>query len=92
RLDDWTPKLKMDPKLMEFMDPDREDYELVRQVRAASGEPDLDDYTSDGIAGINDPREADPELYRARFEERVQFYVDFIELWKTIPLPPAFEE
>jgi len=92
RLDDWTPKLKLDPKLMEFMNPDRDDYELVRQVRAACGEPDLDDYTSDGIAGINDPREADPELYRARFEERVQFYVDFIELWKTIPLPPAFKE
>ncbi|UCD45213.1 MAG: creatininase family protein [Candidatus Bathyarchaeota archaeon] len=90
RLEGWTPKFSIDPKLREFMDPDRPDYELVRQIRAASSEPDLDDYTSDGIAGINDPREADPEFYRKRFEERVQFYVDFIELWKTIPVPMVF--
>jgi len=90
RLEGWTPKFSIDPKLREFMDPDRPDYELVRQIRAASSEPDLDDYTSDGITGVSDPREADPEFYRKRFEERVQFYVDFIELWKTIPVPPAF--
>jgi len=90
RLEDWTPKLKLDPKLREYMDPDREDYELVSQIRAACGEKDLDDYTSDGIAGINDPREADPEFYRKRFEERVKFFVDFINLWKTIQTPSGY--
>jgi len=90
RLEDWTPKLKLDPKLREYMDPDREDYELVSQIRAACSEKDLDNYTSDGIAGINDPREADPEFYRKRFEERVKFFVDFINLWKTIQTPPGY--
>ena len=90
RLEDWTPKLKLDPQLKEYMNPDRPDYELVSQIRAACGEKDLDDYTSDGIAGTNDPRDADPEFYRKRYEERVQFYVDFINLWKTIPTPPGY--
>jgi creatinine amidohydrolase/Fe(II)-dependent formamide hydrolase-like protein len=92
RLEGWTPKMKLDPKLRDFMDPNRDDYELVSQVKAACGEPNLADYTSDGIAGINDPRDADPELYKKRFDERVQFYVDFINLWKTIDLPPAYRD
>ena len=90
--EDWEPSLSIDPRLREFMDPDREDYELVSQVRAACGEPDTDDFSSDGIYGVNDPRDADPEQYGRRFEERVKFFVDFIKLWKTIPVPPAFRE
>ena len=74
------------------MDPDREDYELVSQVRSACGQPDTDDFSSDGIYGLNDPRDADPEEYKERFEERVQFFVDFIELWKSIPVPPAYKD
>lgn len=92
RLEDWEPTLKIDPKLMDFMDPDREDYELVSQVRAACGEPDTDDFTSSGVYGINDPRTADPDEYKQRFEERVQFFVDFINLWKSIPVPPAYSD
>jgi creatinine amidohydrolase len=90
--DGWRPSLSIDPRLMEFMDPDREDYELVSQVRGASGEPDTDDFSTDGIYGTNDPRDADPEEYSKRFEERVNFFVDFINLWKTIPVPPAFRD
>ena len=90
--EDWGPSLSIDPKLREFMDPDRDDYELVSQVRAACGEPDTDDFSSDGIYGTNDPRDADPEQYGRRFEERIQFFVDFINIWKTIPIPPAFKE
>ena len=75
---------------MEFMDPDRGDYELVSQVRAACTEPDTDDFTPSGVYGTNDPRTADVEEAKRRFEERAQFLVDFINLWKTIPVPPAF--
>ena len=90
RLEGWEPALRLDPKLMEFMDPDREDYELVSQVRAACTEPDTDDFTPSGVYGTNDPRTADVEEAKRRFEERAQFLVDFINLWKTIPVPPAF--
>lgn len=90
--DGWRPSLSIDPRLMEFMDPDREDFELVSQVRGACGEPDTDDFSTDGIYGTNDPRDADPEEYSKRFEERVNFFVDFINLWKTIPIPPAFRD
>ena len=38
-LEDWEPALKMHPKLFEFMDPDREDFELVSQVRNATMPP-----------------------------------------------------
>ena len=92
RLEDWEPALKMHPKLYEFMDPDREDFELVSQVRSATMPPVNIDFTSTGVYGTNDPRTADPEEGRTRFEERVGFFVDFINLWKTIPVPDAFKD
>ncbi len=92
RLEGWESTLKLDPKLMEFMNPDREDYELVNQVFTASLEPDTDDFTSSGQYATTDPRTADPEEGRRSAEEGVQFLVDFINLWKTIPLPPAYRD
>jgi len=92
RLENWEPVLKMDPKLYEFMDPDREDFELVSQVRNATMPPVNIDFTSTGVYGTNDPRTADPDEFRARFEERVGFFVDFINIWKTIPVPDAFKD
>lgn len=89
-LDGWEVTLKKHPQLMKYLDPDREDYELVRQVFAASGEPNTDDFTSSGVYGKNDPRDADADEIRVRFEERVEFIVEFIKLWKTIPTPKAF--
>jgi len=64
---------------------------MVSQVFRACIEPNTDDFTSSGVWGKNDPREADPEEAKARFEEKVSFLVDFIRVWKTIPIPPAFE-
>jgi creatinine amidohydrolase len=90
RLKDWTPTLAINPKLMEYMNPDRPDFEVVSQVRAACGEPDTDDFTSSGIYGVNDPRTSDVEEAKRRFEERVKFFTDFITEWKKIPIPPAY--
>jgi len=92
RLKGWKSTLWMHPKLMEFLDPDREDYELVSQVFRTCVEPDTIDFTSSGVFGTSDPGEADPEEAKTRFEEKVSFLVDFIRIWKTIPLPPAFED
>ena len=83
---------RMHPKLYEFMDPDREDFELVSQVRNATMQPMNIDFTSTGVYGTNDPRNADPEEFNIRFEERVSFFVDFIKIWKTIPVPNAFKK
>ena len=72
------------------MDPDREDYELVSHVFTACLEPDTDDFTSSGQYAVTDPRTADPEEAKQASEEGVQFLVDFINLWGTIPVPPAY--
>jgi len=92
RLEDWEVTLKMDPKLIEFLNPDRGDYELVSQIFRACVEPDTNDFTASGVYGKNDPREGDPYEARARFEEKVNFMVEFIRVWKTIPLPEAFQD
>jgi len=92
RLENWKPTLKMDEKIKEFLNPERPDYEIVRQVFAASTEPDTDDFSEDGIYGLNDPREADVEEAEKRYEERVQFLAAFIEAWKRTPIPPAFRD
>jgi len=92
RLEGWEPTLEIDEKLREFLNPDRPDYELVSQVYAACTQPNTCDFNSSGVYGLNDPREADVEEARKRHEERVQFLVDFINLWKKIPLPPAFKD
>jgi creatinine amidohydrolase/Fe(II)-dependent formamide hydrolase-like protein len=76
---------------MKFLDPDRKDYEVVSQVYSACGQPDTDDFTSSGVYGKNDPRDADAEEAKKRFEERVGFVAEFIRVWKTIPTPKAFQ-
>jgi creatinine amidohydrolase len=91
RLKNWKPALKMYPKLFEYMDPDREDFELVSQVRSACMPPVNIDFTSTGIYGINDPRTASAEEGEKRFKERVEFFVKFIETWKTVPVPNSFK-
>lgn len=90
RLKGWKPTLNMHPDLIGFLNPERSDYELASQVFRACTEPDTRDFTSSGVYGKNDPGDADPEEARIRFEEKVTFIVDFINMWKTIPLPPAF--
>jgi creatinine amidohydrolase len=92
RLKNWEPTLQVHPKLMEFLNPDRKDYQLVSQIFRACVEPRTHDFTSSGVFGKNDPREADPEEARTRFEERVHFMVEFIRVWKTIPVPEAFRD
>jgi hypothetical protein len=42
------------------------------------------------VYGNNDPRDADIEEATARFDEKVNFVVDFIRMWKAVPIPPAF--
>jgi len=92
RLEGWKSTLRMDPKLLEFLDPDREDYELVSQVFRACVEPQTDNFTSSGVYGTNDPGDADAEEARKRFEDKVDFVVEFIKIWKTIPNPAAFRD
>ena len=92
RLEGWEPALEMHPMLFEFMNPDREDFEVVSQVRSACMPPVNIDFTSTGVYGINDPRTASADEGGKRFEERVKFFVDFINTWKTIPVPDAFKD
>jgi creatinine amidohydrolase/Fe(II)-dependent formamide hydrolase-like protein len=92
RLEDWKPSNNMSKKLKEMRDPDREDWELVSQVFGACAEPDTDDFSEDGVYGWGSPLDADPEEYKARLEERVEFIAEFIRRWKEIPVPPAFRD
>jgi len=92
RLEDWEPTLEMDEKLFEYMDPSREDFEIVSQVRSACMPPVNIDFTSSGVYGTNDPRTASAEEGKKRFEERVNFFVEFINTWKKIPVPEAFKD
>ena len=87
RLDDWEPMLKVDSKIKEFMG---SESEIERQVADASREPSTHHFTSDGIYGTNDPRTADPEEYAKWFDERAQYYADFIKLWKRVPVPKGY--
>ncbi len=90
--EDWEPSNSMGKKLREMLNPDRPDYEVVSQVFGASAQPDTDDFSADGIYGWNSPLDADPNEYRARLEERVEFMAEFIRKWKEIPVPPAFKD
>lgn len=92
RLEDWEATLTLHPELIGFLNPDRDDYEVVSQIFRACVEPNTDDFTASGVWGKNDPRDADPEEARVRFEERVDFMVEFIKIWKTIPIPQAFTD
>jgi creatinine amidohydrolase len=92
RLSGWKATLRIDEKLTAFLDPDRQDYELVSQLYRACVQPNSDDFTKSGVWGVNDPNDADAEEAKIRFEEKVGFMTEFIRLWKTIPLPPAFQD
>jgi len=90
--EDWEPSNNMSKKLKDMRDPDREDWELVSQVFGACAEPDTDDFSKDGVYGWGSPLDADPEAYKARLEERVEFIAEFIRRWREIPVPPAFRD
>ena len=92
RLDDWENGVILPKELQEFMDPDREDYELVSQVFNASLPPNTDDITRNGQYATSDPRKADVKEAEVSMEESIQFIVDFIELWKTIPIPRGYTD
>jgi len=92
RLKGWENPTLIPPELQELMDPDREDFELVKQVFAASLPPDTHEITKTGQYALSDPRTASEEEGRRMNEEAVGFLVDFIELWKKIPLNPAYQD
>jgi creatinine amidohydrolase/Fe(II)-dependent formamide hydrolase-like protein len=90
RLDDWETGVVISEQLQEYMDPDREDYELVSQVFNACLGPNTEDITRTGQYATSDPRKADVKEAATMAEEATQFLVDFIELWKTIPVPECY--
>jgi creatinine amidohydrolase len=92
RLEGWENPTLIPLELKEFMDPDREDFELVNQVFTASLPPDTHEISKTGQYALSDPRTASEEEGRRMNEEAVEFLVDFIELWKTIPLNPAYQD
>jgi creatinine amidohydrolase len=90
RLAGWESTMDMDDRLMAYLDPDREDYELVSQVFRACVEPRTDHFTSSGVYGTGEPGEASVEEAKKRFDDKVNFMVAFIQVWKTIPVPAGF--
>lgn len=92
RLDDWENGMILPEEIQEFMDPDREDYELVKQVFNASLPPNTEDITRNGQYATSDPRKADVEEAEVSMEESIQFIVDFIKLWKSIPIPKGYRD
>ena len=92
RLEDWENGMVLPKELQEFMDPDREDYEMVKQLFNASLPPNTEDITRNGQYATTDPRKADPEEAAVSMGESVQFGVDFITLWKKIPIPRGYKD
>ena len=92
RLDDWENGVVIPEQLQEFMNPDRDDYELVSQVLNACVGPNTEDITRTGQYATSDPRKADVKEAATMAEESTQFLVDFIKLWKTIPVPPGYRD
>ncbi|MFH2110152.1 MAG: creatininase family protein [Candidatus Bathyarchaeota archaeon] len=90
RLDDWENGVVISEQLQEYMNPDREDYELVSQVFNACLGPNTEDITRTGQYATSDPRKADVKEAATMAEEATQFLVDFIKLWKTIPVPECY--
>lgn len=91
RLEDWENGVILPKELLEFMDPDRDDFELVNQVFMASLPPNTEDITRNGQYATTDPRKADPNEAAVSMEESVKFVVDFISLWKKIKIPRGYQ-
>ncbi|MCW4050288.1 MAG: creatininase family protein [Candidatus Bathyarchaeota archaeon] len=92
RLDDWENGVVISEQLQEFMNPDREDYELVSQVFSACLGPNTEDITTTGQYATTDPRKADVKEAEVSMEEATQFLADFINVWKTIPVPLCYRD
>lgn len=92
RLEGWENPTLIPPELQALMDPDREDFELVKQVFVASLPPDTHEITKTGQYALSDPRTASEDEGKRMNEEAVGFLVDFIELWKKIPLNPVYQD
>jgi len=86
RVKDWKPTTKLVPGADNLACPDRDDVAIALQV-VMSYINDTHKLTSSGVYGYAPPQNAKPELGRKRFEERVSFLVDYVNLWKTVPSP-----
>jgi creatinine amidohydrolase/Fe(II)-dependent formamide hydrolase-like protein len=92
RLDEWEDPTIFEEKLREFMDPDREDFELVNQVFQTCLGPNTEDITISGQYATSDPRKANVDEAATMSGESIQFLVDFIALWKSIPVPKCYRK
>lgn len=91
RIEDWESTFRVPPGIMELIGERGLDQPVVRQVFSACLEPNNHDFSSSGQWGIADPRKSDPEEARKLLEEGLEFLVEFVNLWKTIPVPPGFK-
>lgn len=92
RVKDWQPTAKLEPEMMELMDPERKDREIAEQVFWASIPLNTHEFTSSGIYALTHPKDANLEDAKKRREEFIDFVVKFIEQWKKIPLEEREEK
>lgn len=73
--------------LVELADPERDDILLAAiVVRAYIG--DTHEFTSSGVYGWTNPRDADPEEAKKQIQEGTEMVVHLIDLWRTVEEPP----
>lgn len=80
----WKPGMKLDPALDALRDIDRSDSQIARQILSLYMF-DTHEIDPTGVYGFADPNDYDLEQAKRSFENRVQYIVDFIDLWRTIP-------
>lgn len=86
RVKDWKPTTKFAPGTEKLACPDRDDVLIASQI-VMSYINDTHRLTSSGVYGFAPPQNADAETGEKRFDERVKFLVDYVNLWKTVPSP-----
>ncbi len=86
RVEEFEPTAKFPEQVEKLRDPDGPDAEIRLQlVMAYIG--DTHEFTSSGVYGFTDPKDADPEASESGLQTRLEQLVKLIEYWKEIDLP-----
>jgi creatinine amidohydrolase len=80
----FKPLTDYPEEIKKLLDPDREDLDIATQV-FSSYIRDSHDFTETGVWGFADPNDADTDKAERDLEQRVNWLVEYIELWKQLP-------
>lgn len=89
-LEEWEKTTHLPKELLDLLSADDEDWDSAIRI-LKSHLPDTHQFTASGIYGFEDPKEYSLEVAKEELQNRIDLIIQYIKIWKTIPLRPFIQ-